>query len=109
MSRTDDCADAALPVTAEVCGEGGSFADPTMQVATFRGNEPNHDQPMTEGHQPAADPDAASGMKRYPTEAPGSFARETGAGPAWRAGVVGAAAGAVAGAAVAFGLMKRRS
>ncbi len=32
MSRTDDRADIALPVTAEVGGEGGSFADPTAVV-----------------------------------------------------------------------------
>ena len=30
MSGTDDRADKSLPVTAEVGGEGGSYADPTM-------------------------------------------------------------------------------
>ena len=37
MSGTDDRADKSLPVTAEVGGEGGSYADPTMQVETFGG------------------------------------------------------------------------
>lgn len=35
MSDTDDRADKKLPVTGEVGDEGGSFADPTLQVATF--------------------------------------------------------------------------
>lgn len=108
MSRTDDRADVTLPVTAEVGGEGGSFADPTLQVATFEGTQPRHDWPMDEGHQPAGDTDTATGMRRYPTEAPGSH-RAVGQPAAWRTGLVAAAAGAAAGAAVAFGLMKRRS
>jgi hypothetical protein len=37
MSRTDDRTEPRLPVTGEVGGEGGSFADPTVQVATSRG------------------------------------------------------------------------
>jgi hypothetical protein len=41
MSRTDDRADTKLPVTAEVGGEGGSFADPTLQVETFSGVKGN--------------------------------------------------------------------
>ena len=41
MSGTDDRADTSLPVTAEVGGEGGSYADPTLQVATFKGERGN--------------------------------------------------------------------
>ena len=37
MKDTDDRTAAALPVTGEVGGEGGSFADPTAQVATENG------------------------------------------------------------------------
>ena len=35
---TDDRADTALPVTGEVGSEGGSYADPTTQVAEFTGD-----------------------------------------------------------------------
>lgn len=37
MSKTDDRADKKLPVTGEVGSEGGSYADPTLQVAQFEG------------------------------------------------------------------------
>lgn len=37
MSGTDDRADETLPVTAEVGDEGGSYADPANQAATFSG------------------------------------------------------------------------
>jgi hypothetical protein len=106
MKRTDGRTHTKLPVTAEVGGEGGSFADPTMQVATFTGSEKRHSTPLDEGHQPGGDADAARGILRYPTESPESptvRSRST-----LRAGLVGAAAGAAAGAAVALGLMKRR-
>ena len=106
MSRTDDRADVSLRVTAEVGSEGGSFADPTMQVATFRDNEPRHDRPMHEDRQPSGSPDMTGGMRRYPTEPPP--AAGTPRPGAWRAGLVAAAAGAAAGAVVAYGLMKRR-
>ena len=110
MSRTDDRANIELPVTAEVGGEGGSFADPTTQVATFHGREPRRDLPMEEGHQPAGAADAASGLRRYPTEPPGPRTAPTAPRPAvWRAGMIGAAAGAAAGAAVAFRFARRRS
>ena len=35
MSRSDDRRENKLPVTAEVGDEGGSYADPTIQVPTF--------------------------------------------------------------------------
>ncbi len=37
MSGTDNRTEPELPVTAEVGDEGGSFADPTLQVDTFSG------------------------------------------------------------------------
>jgi hypothetical protein len=37
MKDTDDRTAASLPVTAEVGGEGGSFADPTVQVGSVKG------------------------------------------------------------------------
>jgi hypothetical protein len=79
--------DEPLPVTAEVGGEGGSFADPTYQESTRRERLPR--QPETA--QPNAESDAAQyashgeqieeggagtapgpgeGMKRYPTDDP---------------------------------------
>ncbi len=42
-SKDDDKTD-ALPVTAEVGDEGGSYADPTVQVATREGGLPRIDQ-----------------------------------------------------------------
>ena len=37
MSNTQNPARGKLPVTAEVGGEGGSFADATQQAETFKG------------------------------------------------------------------------
>jgi hypothetical protein len=106
MSRTGDRADTSLPVTAEVGSEGGSFADPTMQVATFREHEPRHDRPMPEDRQPPGRDETTGGMQRYPTEPPP--APGTAEPAAWRGSLIAAAAGAAAGAVVAYGLMKRR-
>jgi hypothetical protein len=38
MAGTDDRANTKLPVTGEVGSEGGSFADPTLQIAPFEGD-----------------------------------------------------------------------
>ena len=38
MGGTDDRANTKLPVTGEVGSEGGSFADPTLQIAPFEGD-----------------------------------------------------------------------
>jgi hypothetical protein len=116
MNRTDDRADKSLPVTGEVGGEGGSFADPTHQVSTFRGDiertggaggsasaatQASHRDQMS-----GSDPDR--GMIRYPTEPPSpagaTEGRRIGTG-AWRHGLIGAAAGA----AVAFGITRLRN
>jgi hypothetical protein len=49
MSRSDDRRENELPVTAEVGDEGGSFADPTIQVPTF-----HEDLGRTDGTVPDA-------------------------------------------------------
>jgi hypothetical protein len=118
-NRTDDRADKRLPVTAEVGSEGGSYADPTTQVATF-GNEGSGlgtvDHPSNDNHGYALEhglsdavahgTDSTPVMHRYLTDPPPP-------GPArrpalnWRAATVGAAAGA-AGAALALAFRRRR-
>ncbi len=120
---TDDRANITLPVTAEVGGEGGSYADPTTQVATFgreleqEGGQGGAASASTQAIRSAdvaggglgAEPDPAQGMRRYPTEdptAPETGARATKQGSNWRGGLIGAAAG-LAGAAV-FGRLSRR-
>ena len=40
MSRSDDRTHPPLPITSEVGGEGGSFADATVQVASREGQLP---------------------------------------------------------------------
>jgi hypothetical protein len=130
--RTGDQPERALPVTAEVGGEGGSYADPTTQVATFRERLDRNEGHGGDG--PVANdvanyainraeiarggvgsgPEPAHGMIRYPSEAPSSAA--TSVAPAavrrnalnWRGGVIGAVAG-LAGAALVGGLSGRRS
>lgn len=66
MGGTDDRADKKLPVTGEVGSEGGSFADPTYQVATF-------DQDLGRKAE-AVEPDKvesdADDVIKYPNEAP---------------------------------------
>jgi hypothetical protein len=69
MSRSENRTEPKLPVTAEVGGEGGSFADPTVQVATQEGDIANED--ATAGDRVPTDvveSDTASGMRKYPTE-----------------------------------------
>jgi hypothetical protein len=83
MSRTDDRREHTLPVTAEVGGEGGSFADPTIQVATFendlrRGGGPAAESPgVTQAGQiddaaggDATGPGPDEGLIRHPSEDP---------------------------------------
>lgn len=122
-TRTDDRADRMLPVTAEVGSEGGSYADPTNQVATFgtllaqsnacAGGSVAGDAMRSEeiaGGGSGTYPDPAGGMIRYPTEDPRESAgpRDIAPpGPNWRAGLIGAAAG-FAGAALLGGLTRRR-
>lgn len=123
MNQTDDRRDNPLPVTAEIGSEGGSYADPTSQAATF-GDE---DEPRTI-KEPQSDvvdaadfasiraggvgaaPDPHDGMIRYPTEPPAPPAATGGskAQPRWQSAAVGAAAGFAGAALVAF-LRNRRS
>lgn len=65
-SGTDDRADRKLPVTGEVGSEGGSYADPTLQVSSFEGDlgrEAEAAEPNTEGSGKAD-------VKKYPSEKP---------------------------------------
>jgi hypothetical protein len=79
--------DDELPVTAEIGGEGGSFADPTYQEAARRGElsrTPDTRQPPAQGDLPGyashrsqieqggagTAPGPDEGMKKYPTEDP---------------------------------------
>jgi hypothetical protein len=69
MSHTDDRADKKLPVTAEVGGEGGSFADPTHQVSTFEGDVSNSNGTGDDRVAPdVIESDTAEGMQKYPTD-----------------------------------------
>lgn len=97
MSGTDSRTAPKLPVTGEVGSEGGSFADPTIQVATFEGDVARTRAPA---HREA--PEATGGFVRYPTEMPDSPGA---AGPRrgfdWRTGLAGAAAGVLVAMAAA--------
>jgi hypothetical protein len=78
--------DESMPVTAEVGGEGGSYADPTYQEATRNpgglgrasdtetpnaaaevAHNADHRGEIAEGGV-GTDPGPAEGMKKYPTE-----------------------------------------
>ena len=78
MKDTDDRTAASLPITAEVGGEGGSFADPTVQVASVKGKL---DRTGSEGDSEIASrptrsesvsanlaDDVKSGMAKHPSE-----------------------------------------
>lgn len=64
MSPTDDRADKSLPVTGEVGSEGGSFADPTVQVPTFTENLGR----VAENAEPEKVQSGADDVIRYPNE-----------------------------------------
>ena len=115
-ANPDDRANQTLPITGEVGSEGGSYADPTTQAATF-GREAdtlrNVDEPVSDSHAYALGHESIDGagsatpdLQRYPTEPPASPQRRL-AGVNWRAGALGAAAGA-AGAALAMAFRRRR-
>lgn len=65
MSRTDDRADQKLPVTGEVGSEGGSYADPTYQVAEVEGDAGETAQAI---EPETADAQTVDSIK-YPTDA----------------------------------------
>ena len=64
MSQTDDRADKSLPVTGEVGSEGGSFADPTIQVPTFKEDLGR----VAENAEPGAVQSGPEDVIRYPNE-----------------------------------------
>ena len=64
MSGTDDRADKKLPVTGEVGSEGGSYADPTYQVATFHEDLGTHAQAV----EPQDEQSDGSDMKKHPDD-----------------------------------------
>ena len=66
MSGTDDRADKRLPVTGEVGSEGGSYADPTMQVPTFHEDLGEHAQAV----EPGGVQSDGSDVRKYPDEEP---------------------------------------
>ena len=69
MSGTDDRADKKLPVTGEVGSEGGSYADPTYQVATFDEDLDELGQ-NAQAVEPQSVQTDASDVKKYPDEEP---------------------------------------
>lgn len=116
MNETDDRPAASLPVTSEVGGEGGSFADPTVQVASFQGDlrrNPSGGDSETasrpvrsESVSANAGDEARSGVVRFPTEA-SARGQSAFRNVNWRAGAIGAVAG-LAGAALAHSLSRWR-
>lgn len=114
MSQSDDRRDRTLPITAEVGSEGGSYADPTLQVPTFNDDIRRsrhidtavHD--VTELASEGTAGHADSGMLRYPTEPPSRPGTTSGWGAGsinWRSAVMGAAAGV----ALAYGIGRLRT
>lgn len=98
---TDDRTEGRLPVTAEVGSEGGSYADPTVQVATFDG-----DVERLRGHAGARSrateatraghADEEGGILRYPTEPPDAPAGSPRMRFDWRSAAIGAGAATLA-------------
>lgn len=97
MSGTDSRTKPQLPITGEVGSEGGSFADPTVQVATFEG-----DVARTRAAAAPEAPGSTGGFVRYPTEPPDArVATGLRRGFDWRTGLAGAAAGVLVAMAAA--------
>ena len=68
MADTEKYRDERLPVTSEVGGEGGSFADPTYPEAFNRGDVDRVEQPIAPDHIVPPGPDPHEGMKKPVTE-----------------------------------------
>ena len=64
MSRSDDRREHTLPVTAEVGDEGGSYADPTIQVPTFHEDLGRTDETVSDAPMVPADPEPTPRMRR---------------------------------------------
>lgn len=114
--------DKGLPVTGEVGGEGGSYADATVQRATFAdeqgiarteghggasslANQATRSETIAAGGFTSGD-DPGAGLLRHPSEDPAGRSRRRPGPVRWRAGLMGAVVGA--GAAFAAALLKRR-
>ena len=67
MRRSDDRREHELPVTGEVGAEGGSFADPTIQVPTFHDDLPRTEETTADAPVPP-EPEPAPRMRRDVTE-----------------------------------------
>lgn len=128
MSRIDRRTDDTLPVTSEVGSEGGSYADPLNQAATFSGPANPNVSPAdamagnlsvateTAARGPLAGTsldsgdDIASGMVRYPTEPsspPDAHEGRRMSTHPWRNGLIGLAAGTAA--VILVSQLRRRS
>ena len=68
MSRSDDRRENKLPVTAEIGDEGGSYADPTIQVPTFHDDLGRTDETVPDAPMVPADPEPSPRMRRDPSE-----------------------------------------
>jgi hypothetical protein len=69
VSETEDRRENKLPVTAEIGGEGGSYADPTIQVPTFHEDLPRTDETVTDAPMMIpADPEPKPRMRRDVSE-----------------------------------------
>lgn len=64
MSRSDDRREHKLPVTAEVGDEGGSYADPTIQVPTFHDDIARTDETVSDEPMVPADTEPTPRMRR---------------------------------------------
>lgn len=125
---TDDRREPRIPVSAEVGSEGGSYAEPRNQTATFSGPaHPNvspsdamagHYSVATEtaargpltGTEVDSAADTEGGFVRYPTEPPSPPDAREGrriAGNRWRNGLIGVAAGTAA--LIGVSRLRRRS
>jgi hypothetical protein len=64
VSERDDRREHKLPVTAEVGDEGGSYADPTIQVPTFHDDIARTGETVSDAPMIPADGDPAPRMRR---------------------------------------------
>ena len=68
MSRSEDRRENTLPVTAEIGAEGGSYADPTIQVPTFHEDVPRTDETLSDAPLIPADPEPTPRLRRDTSE-----------------------------------------
>ncbi len=125
---TDDRRDDRIPVSAEVGSEGGSYAEPRNQAATFSGPANPNVSPSEamagqfsvasetaargplSGTEVDSSEDTEGGFIRYPTEPPSPPDARQGrrvGGHRWRNGLIGVAAGTAA--LIGVSRLRRRS